>query len=199
MIHINSKTIEKSFSYTEFRAFVTDSLANNVDALELNDDYLAYAKLNEARLHRLDKTLKASEESAFYLNNLDRKVLWIAITESWCGDAAQSVPMLNKLAELSDNVELKLVLRDKNLDLMDQFLTNGGRAIPKLLIVDKQSLEVLADWGPRPTGARTLIEDYKKEHGVVDETCKIELQKWYTKDKGHEVEKEVIDLMKSVL
>lgn len=197
MINIDSKYLDKSFSYNEFRQYVTNALATDKGSLNLEEDYLAYAELNEARLHRLDKTTKVEEDIIGKLTSLKKKYTWIVISECWCGDAAQIVPVLNKMAEVAENVELRIVMRDQNLELMDAFLTNGGRAIPKLIIVERDSLKVLGHWGPRPALAQKVITDYKATHGVVDETGKIELQKWYTKDKGHEVQKEVIALMTS--
>lgn len=198
MINIEPKTLENSLSYVAFREFVTNALQNDKAALNIKEDYIAYAELNEARLHRLDKTLKVSEEATNSLKNLKKKYTWIVISESWCGDAAQSVPMINKMAEVTDKVELKIVFRDQNLELMDQFLTNGGRSIPKLIIVDTQTMKVLGDWGPRPAGATKLVADYKEANGSFDQTGSVELQKWYTKNKGQEVQNEIIELMLSL-
>lgn len=198
MIKIESKTLENSLSYTAFREFVTNALQNDKAALNIKDDYIAYAELNEARLHRLDKTLKVSEEATASLMNLTKKYTWVVISESWCGDAAQSVPMINKMSEVTDKVELKIVFRDQNLELMDQFLTNGGRSIPKLIIVDAESMQVLGDWGPRPAGATKLVADYKETNGSFDQTGAVELQKWYTKNKGQEVQNEIIELLLSL-
>ena len=197
MINIDPKYIDKSLSYNEFRQYVTETLATDKDILNLEDDYLAYAELNEARLNRLDKTMKVGEEVATKLVGLKKKYTWVVISECWCGDAAQIVPILNKMAESTDNIELRIVFRDQNLELMDAFLTNGGRAIPKLIIVEQDTLKVLGHWGPRPVLAQKVITDYKAAHGVVDEAGKVALQMWYTKDKGHEVQKEVIELMTS--
>lgn len=197
MINIDPKYIDKSLSYNEFRQYVTETLATDKSLLNLEEDYLAYAELNEARLHRLDKTMKVEENVAAKLSGLKKKYTWLVISECWCGDAAQIVPILNKMAEASDNIELRIVFRDQNLELMDAFLTNGGRAIPKLIIVEQDTLKVLGHWGPRPVLAQKVITDYKAAHGVVDEAGKVALQMWYTKDKGHEVQKEVIELMTS--
>lgn len=199
MINIDPKYIVKSLSYKEFRHYVTEALATDKSILNLEDDYLAYAELNEARLNRLDKTMKVGEEVATKLAGLKKKYTWVVISECWCGDAAQIVPILNKMAESTDNIELRIVFRDQNLELMDAFLTNGGRAIPKLIIVEQDTLKVLGHWGPRPVLAQKVITDYKAAHGVVDEAGKVALQMWYTKDKGHEVQKEVIDLMTSFI
>lgn len=197
MINIDPKYIVKSLSYKEFRHYVTETLTTDKSLLNLEEDYLAYAELNEARLHRLDKTMKVEENVATKLAGLKKKYTWVVISECWCGDAAQIVPILNKMAESTDNIELRIVFRDQNLELMDAFLTNGGRAIPKLIIVEQDTLKVLGHWGPRPVLAQKVITDYKAAHGVVDEAGKVALQMWYTKDKGHEVQKEVIELMTS--
>ncbi|MGG5507710.1 MULTISPECIES: thioredoxin family protein [unclassified Myroides] len=198
MNKVDLKDLNNSFSYAEFRAYVTDALQNNPEELQLSADYLPYAELNEARLHRLDKTLRVEPEVALVMENLSSDYIWLVISESWCGDAAQSVPMLNKMAELTGKVELRIVFRDRHLELMDQYLTNGGRAIPKLLIVAKDTLNVMGDWGPRPADAVKLVNDYKAENGKFDEDGIILLNKWYTKNKGQQVQQEVAALMTSI-
>lgn len=197
MTNIDSKTLGNSYTYAEFRSYVTNALANNPAELNLSEEYIPYAELNETRLKRLDKTMKVEEDVKQKLQQLKGEYLWLVISESWCGDAAQIVPVLNKMAEECNNIELKLVFRDQNLELMDAFLTNGGRAIPKLIIAKKDTKEIIGHWGPRPVLAQKVVTDYKEAHGVVDENGKTELQMWYTKDKGHEVQKEVIALMTS--
>ena len=119
----------------------------------------------------------------------------MVISEGWCGDAAQIVPVIHKMAELSNKIELKIVLRDENEALMNLFLTNGSKSIPKLIIIDKATSEVIGDFGPRPTGAKQLILDYKKEHGVIDETAKTELQLWYLHDKGVSTQNEIMEVL----
>jgi hypothetical protein len=103
------------------------------------------------------------------------------------------------MAEATDKVELKIALRDDNDALMQYFLTNGGKAIPKLIVLEAETLEVVDDWGPRPQGAKQLILDYKAIHGVVDETAKIELQKWYLHDKGISIQNEIVEMHEQVL
>jgi hypothetical protein len=103
------------------------------------------------------------------------------------------------MAELSDRIDLRIVLRDDNKDLMDLFLTNGSQSIPKLIVLETETKEVLADWGPRPEPARKLIADYKALNGVVDEPIKIELQKWYLHDKGLTTQREIMELMSQYL
>ena len=119
----------------------------------------------------------------------------LVITEGWCGDAAQILPVFNKMAELSDKVELRIVFRDENEELMNLFLTNKTKSIPKLIIIDKETGSVVNHWGPRPKGAVNLIQNYKEQHGFIDETAKAELQMWYLHDKGISTQNEVIKMM----
>ena len=99
------------------------------------------------------------------------------------------------MALISDAIDFRIVLRDDNDELMNLFLTNGTKSIPILIIIDKQTNEVVNYFGPRPVGAKQLIIDYKAQHGIVDETAKIALQKWYLSDKGISTQKEIIALM----
>lgn len=198
MSSISPKDLNNSLKYAEFREFVTNALESSPEKLQINEAYLPYAKLNETRLNRLDKTLSIEPEVALVMENLAKDYYWIVISESWCGDAAQSVPVLNKMAEITDKIELRILFRDQNLELMDQYLTNGGRSIPKLLIVEKQSFKVVADWGPRPVDAVVLVNNYKEKNGKFDEEGIILLNKWYTKNKGQQVQQEVATLMLNV-
>ena len=196
MQNIIENALDNSFSYIEYRQLVSKLISegkstghNQTEAL------LQYSELNETRMNRLEKTLKVPQELTEKLNNLTKDYIWLTISEGWCGDAAQIIPILHKLEEASNKVELKLVLRDDNNELMQLFLTNGSKSIPKVIILEKETKEVIASWGPRPEPARKLIADYKAEHGVVDEPVKIELQKWYLKDKGLTTMEELVELL----
>ena len=200
MINTIKKALENSFSYADYRKKVTSLIAEGKSTgHEQSEDLLKYSELNETRMNRLEKTISISEEVKTKLQNLDKKYIWLVLAEGWCGDAAQIVPVIHKMAEVTDKVELKIALRDDNDTLMQHFLTNGGKAIPKLIILDAATLEVVADWGPRPQGAKQLILDYKATHGVVDETAKIELQKWYLHDKGISIQNEIVEMHEQVL
>jgi hypothetical protein len=191
-------SLAKSITYNEYR--------NTIDALlkegkstgnEQSEALTHYSELNVTRMNRLDKTIKITPEFTQQLQQCQNNYIWLVISEGWCGDAAQLVPVFHKMAELSPRIELKIALRDDNDDLMHLFLTNGSRSIPKLIIIDKNTLEVLGDFGPRPEGAKQLILDYKAEHGVVDETAKTNLQLWYLHDKGLSTQQEVMEVMRA--
>ena len=100
-----------------------------------------------------------------------------------------------KIASLNENIDLKIALRDEHLDLMDEHLTNGGRSIPKLIMRDKETKEVLNTFGPRPNEATKLVEDYKNTYGVLTPEFKKDLQLWYTKDKGQNAVNDLVSLL----
>ncbi|MFI8604869.1 thioredoxin family protein [Cellulophaga baltica] len=180
-----SASLPKSVSYQEYRATVSALVANGLSTGTVQNDALAnYTLLNDKRMKRLDKTLKFSEDVVERITKVSKKITWLVLTESWCGDAAQTMPVMNKLASLNPNIEFKVILRDENLALMNQFLTNGTLSIPKLLMIDDATNTVFSEWGPRPSKATQLVAEYKNTHGTLTPEFKQDLQIWYTKDKG---------------
>ena len=195
-----AKALFKSHSYSEYRKLVSDLLFDGKSTgNEQSEDLTHYSSLNETRMNRLDKTMRIPDENILKIKNLKRGYLWLVISEGWCGDAAQILPILNQMTIVSeDKIEMKIVLRDENEELMKLFLTNKKKAIPKLIIIDRETGSVLDSWGPRPKGATDLVNDYKKKFGVIDEKVKTELQLWYLKDKGLSTQEEVINLMQNL-
>jgi hypothetical protein len=195
-----AKALFNSHTYLEYRKIVSDLLLEGKSTgNEQSDELLQYSTLNETRLKRLDKTIAVPEEVSFKLKAIEKEYIWLVIAEGWCGDAAQILPILNKMALESNKIDLKIVFRDLNDDLMSHFLTNGARAIPKLLVIDKALGKVCEHWGPRPKGASDLIKNYKEQFGVVDTEAKAQLQLWYLHDKGLSVQKEVVEIMCSIM
>lgn len=200
MKSIVAKALFNSYSYSEYRKLVTDLLSEGKSTgNEQSESLTNYSKLNEARMNRLEKTIKISEEAISKLQKLDNHYIWLVISEGWCGDAAQILPILNKMASASDKkVDLRIVLRDENEEFMDQYLTNGVRAIPKVIVICKEAGIVRTDWGPRPKGAAELMANHKKEFGVIDEKIKTDLQLWYLADKGISVQEELVQIMDDI-
>ena len=193
---IINQSLLQSFTYADYRKQVAKLLKEGLSTgHEQTPDLLHYTELNEVRMNRLEKTIKIAVENIQKLQTLQKEYIWLVIAEGWCGDAAQILPIIHKMAELSEKIELKIVLRDENKALMNLFLTNGTQSIPKLIIIDKNTLEVMSDFGPRPKGAIQLILDYKAIHGLVYETAKTELQLWYLHDKGMSTQNEIMDVM----
>jgi hypothetical protein len=192
MLSIIKTALQNSLTYSQYRTLVSELISEGKSTGNIQSvDLLHYSELNEVRTKRLEKTLKMDSKVMEILQNLKSKQTWLVLTEGWCGDAAQILPIIKLMAESSENIVLKIVLRDENEALMNQFLTNGAKSIPKLLLLD-ENLNLINHWGPRPEGAKKLIIDYKAKHGIVDETAKIALQKWYLDDKGISTQKEIV-------
>lgn len=195
------QSLEKAMSYKTFRALVSKLVTQNksTDTHQTEEVLLNYSLLNDRRMKRLDKKLKISNETVSAIQNIEEELIFLVLMESWCGDGAQTLPVINKIAESSQNIDLKIVLRDENDDLMQHFLTNGGRAIPKLIILEKESLNVIANWGSRPSIATKMVNDYKAKNGVLDDEFKKSLQVWYNKDKGITTQKDIVSLLNSFI
>jgi thiol-disulfide isomerase/thioredoxin len=196
--NIIKEALENSIPYSQYRALMEGHVLNGTNTgNEVGEDFANYTILNNQRMKRLDKTLKLFPETSDFLDKFNKKVTFLVITESWCGDAAQTMPMIHKIAE-AGNIDLRIVLRDENEELMNHFLTNGNKAIAKLIIVDAGTHEPLQSWGPRPTGATQLVAQEKAAKGSLSPDFKQELQNWYNKDKGKGTEQDIVGLLKAV-
>ena len=190
-------SLEKAISYSQYRSLIKSLITQEKSTgLVQSDDLLNYSMLNDKRMDRLDKKIVISEETQDSISSLKNNFTFLVIAEGWCGDAAQIMPILNKIAESSSKIELKIVLRDDNPELMDEFLTNGGKAIPKTIIVDSNN-KVINSWGPRPSIATQMVQDYKEQNGGLDDEFKKDLQIWYNKDKGANTQEDLIKLLKA--
>jgi len=196
---ITHRHIAGGLSYDTYRSLIdTLVLQGKTTGENQTDSYLEYTTLNVRRMCRLDRTIRMIPETEEALPRVSLKQYWLLLSEAWCGDAAQIVPVIAKVASLSEMIDLKILLRDENLDIMDQYLTNGGRAIPKLLAVDAGNLSVLWHWGPRPAGAQALMDQYKKNPvGPKSEVLK-QIQLWYTKDRGVAIQQELLERLTRV-
>lgn len=195
MKDIIKKSLENTFSYESYKKLVSSLLTQGKSTGPNQSEALTnYSKLNDKRMKRLDKTLSLDLNTISFLQEINEPQTWLVITEGWCGDAAQNLPVIHKMAEQNSLISLQLVLRDENLKLMDLFLTNGGRSIPKLIALDKD-LNIIFTWGPRPSEATQMVLEYKLKHGVLDATFKQDLQVWYNKNKGKNLQEDFLKLL----
>lgn len=193
---IIKESINGSISYQDYRELVkqlADEHSNT--GIEKTEALANYTKLNDRRMRRWDKTIKISKETQQKISEFNQKMTLLIITESWCGDAAHVIPALNKMAELNPNIDVKLVLRDENLELMDMFLTKGGRAIPKVIMIDDETGAVLSTYGPRPSEASSYVNRFVAKNGSLTPEFKEDLQHWYNGDKGQNIIKDVIEIL----
>jgi hypothetical protein len=157
-------------------------------------DYVAYTKLNLARSRRVEKTTKLRPELLDALHSTPPQT-WLVLTEAWCGDAAQCVGVLAAAAHAAPDIEFKLLLRDEHPDLMDLYLTNGGRSIPKLIAFDQTDHRELFIWGPRPQEAQELVLALRERHGDDWKAAADELHRWYHADATQSTQRELLALL----
>jgi Thioredoxin len=194
---ITQQDINKSMSFDEFYQLVEQLVKDGKSTGEDQSEALiAYTKLNFSRMKRILKTTPISEEVINTVSCLNDKLTWIVLVESWCGDAAQNLPVFSKIVEANPNVNLRILLRDENPELMNQYLTNGSASIPKLICVD-ENLQELGTWGPRPQFLQDWLYENKTNPKMEMAELKKEFQIWYTKNKGQTLQKEMIRLMKA--
>ena len=196
MDSIIKSSLNRSITYADYRDLVKQLVAQQATTgAETSLDLVAYTKLNDKRMNRWDKTLVIPEPYQAKIKAFNHSITWLVIVESWCGDAAHVLPVLNKIAQLNNVINLKIVLRDENPELMDAFLTNGARSIPKLIILDDSSNDVLFTYGPRPSEATNFVSRYKAKYGSLTPEFKEDLQHWYNNDKGQNVIDDITNLL----
>lgn len=180
---------QKGVSYEQYKQQMAEDLALNAD-LKIKE----YINLNQSRMHRVEKTYSIAPEILNQVNNLKHKIYWLILTEHWCGDASQMLPVFNKIAEAANGqIEMKLVYRDQNPELMDAYLTEGSRSIPKLIQLDEH-YNVTGIWGPRPNTAQQLVKQLKSNPATAALYAN-DLHLWYAKDKQKSVETEIAKLL----
>lgn len=188
---------KNALTYADYRILVAKHAQSFTSTGHTQTEALSnYTVLNDRRMKRWDKTLKFTPAQEDELKNYTRPVNWLVLTESWCGDAPAAVAVMHKMAELQPAINFKLVLRDDHPQLMDAFLTNGGKAIPKLIVQNPENNAVVTSWGSRSKAAQQLVTDFKAENETITPEFINALQKWYNDNKGQAVVEELLAILK---
>ena len=188
--------VEKAMPYAEYIKLIDDLLEQGKTTGENQSEAMFnYGKLNRQRMKRLAISVELNESLAERARNVEQKWIWLIITEGWCGDAAQNIPIIEKIAHLNSNIETRYVLRDENLELMDKYLTNNARSIPKLICLNAETLEEIGTWGPRPNEAMDYFIEMR-DGGELDKPQMMEnMQRWYLKNKEQAIQAEFETLL----
>ncbi|MBV6497665.1 MAG: thioredoxin family protein [Acidobacteria bacterium] len=185
---------ERSMTFEEYLGLLDDLLR---DGKTTGDDQsvekVSFALLNRKRIERIQKTFIPETAAAKVISEVSNRRTWYILTEGWCGDAAQSIPVIEQLTSLNPLIETRYLLRDQNLELMDKYLTNGSRSIPKVISTLNVTDTVLWTWGPRPHGATELFADLKAKGTPKPEILEA-VQRWYNADKGNSIAHELAEL-----
>ncbi|GAB3886266.1 thioredoxin family protein [Spirosoma agri] len=194
---ITPELLASAYTYEQYVALSNELLAQSRTTSEApsynTPEILGYAKLNIHRMNRLDKLTALTTELKAALAGIAEPWTWLVLTESWCGDAAQSIPVLHHMAEQSPQVSIRFLLRDKNPDLINAYLTNGGKSIPKLICVRTTDLKELGSWGPRPAQLQVLFTEWQNKMPFPELAEK--LQRWYNDDRTQAIQREFLELI----
>jgi len=190
------EALRKSWDYPGYRELVRKQVdEGRTSGLNQSEAYVYYTLLNHKRMRRWEKKIEMPENLSEALSKLEEPWIWLVLTETWCGDAAPVLPIMDAFASQTDSLELRIALRDEHQELMDRYLTNNARSIPKLLMVRPSDYKVVASWGPRPREAAQMVEAYREEHGKLTEELRMSLQKWYNADRGESIIRELFGLL----
>jgi hypothetical protein len=196
---ISPERLATAHSYATYRQLIDEALAQGkTTGPQQSEELTAYTVLNVQRMSRLDKTVKLLPELTTAAANLTGSYVWLIITEGWCGDAAQIVPVVEAVAQASaGHLRTAYVLRDDNLDLADEYLTNGSRSIPKLIVLRADTRTEVLHWGPRPAEAQALILQLKAEGMAHDDFIR-EVHAWYAHDRTQATQRELLALVQQL-
>jgi hypothetical protein len=187
---------KRTFRYSEYQDLIAELVDKGLTSgPEQSEKFTHFTKLNFQRLKRVFRTLQLSEKIVESVKNVRSEMLWVVIVESWCGDVPQNLPFMEAISQISDKIKLRIILRDENPEIMDQFLTNGTRSIPKLICFDPDTYDVAGTWGPRPVGATELVKDLLKDPEVTADMRKEAVQRWYLQNRGEQLQSELSALL----
>jgi hypothetical protein len=200
MEKIDIQTLQNVMTYADYLAKTVDLLKEgktSTTETKPNPKIHAYTQENVERMQNLDVSTVLTAETLEKLATISAPQTWLTISEGWCGDASQIVPVLELMAATNPNITHRLIFRDEHLDIMDAFLTEGGRSIPKTVILD-QNGKVLNAWGPRPSGLQIVVDDLrqkmslmsKEEQKAYFEDVKKVVHDWYNNDKTAQIQRE---------
>ncbi len=188
----------EGLSYEQYLAQWRDKTEQPLTGLgKTQRKYLYYARYNYDRSRRVEEAYKPSDRLRRALATLEAPQLWMVLTEDWCVDSAYSLPLFVEAARLSSYITLRLLERDANLDIMDCYLTNGSRSIPKLVAFDVEG-EELFQWGPRPRDAQQLRAEMK-DAGATYQQISQHLLEWFEVGGWRQTEEELVETLEGLV
>ena len=196
---ITQNVLDNAMSYEEYKDLVQNLINNNdTTGNSKSEANIYFTKLNAERTKRIEKTTIIDEEFKAEVEKISHPVVFFVIAESWCGDVAQNLPVIYKIAELNPYIKLRIILRDENENIMNEFLTNGAKSIPVCILRDGETFEVLGKWGPRPGTAMSLMREYKNNPDISHAEANKNIQLWYAKDHTKNIQSEFLEMISNI-
>lgn len=170
-----------------------DTLQDRFLAAQTFEEYLERVQENRDLWHSLYQRAKLPVEQIERAAKLEGEWKLLVLLEDWCGDAFNTIPVVARLAEAVPQLELRVLPRDENLDLMDEHLSpTGGRSIPVVMLLDADYVEC-AWWGSRPAPLQQWIDEQAGE--MAKEERYKQIRTWYARDRGATAVAEIVALL----
>ena len=196
-IMITNAQLEHAISFKQYMDLAQEIINSTTPPAPYNEPKMfKYASDNVERMKRLVNNIAIEQKLYNLLSNNQQKMIWVVLTEPWCGDASQIVPALAAFADISEHISFKILLRDSNLEVMDAYLTNGGRSIPKLICLNAETGEELGTWGPRPQSIQKIVMEQKNDPTTSFGEKVRQIHAWYEENKTRDIQLEFIELLK---
>lgn len=196
----NNNQLKSSVPWTSIKTLSRDATANMPEMTpERFESGKTFAEFVDQAVELKDlwqttwKRTAVSDTAVDQLESLPGKWHLLALTEDWCLDAISTLSAVARLSEQVSNVNLRLLERDQNLDIMDAHLTNGGRSIPAIILYNESWME-RAWWGPRPEELQNWYMTGGGKEQPSDERYKY-IRTWYVRDKGESIIRDIIRMI----
>lgn len=192
---ISKEKFDQGMTYDEYFKYVESEA--QAPSTEVNQKYQSYIKQNIARMKRLGRKEVVLDESELSETDRNMKLNIVVLSEAWCGDASQILPIAINIFENLPKSEVRVFLRDQQDELMNHFLTNNTKSIPIIALFD-EDFSFLDFWGPRSTEAQEVYQQLRKQELPMDDLL-YHLHKWYSDDKGATTIAEIKQMLVSSL
>ncbi|MGV3540936.1 MAG: thioredoxin family protein [Rufibacter sp.] len=191
---ITREVVAQSLSFSDYMELVRQAVAQGKTTGLDQSAFLA--QLTKNCLNIMERTYQTPllPQLVELAQRVETPQLWLVLTEGWCGDAAIHLPVLAALAEQSPNIALRTILRTEQPEVMDAYLTNGGKSIPKLIALHADTLEPLGTWGPRPQVLQEYILALKQQELPLPQFIEKSLQH-SEEDNGQSLQQELLQLL----
>ena len=185
--------IQKGYSFEDYLERIEDELEEQI---ELDDpkELVPLFAMNLKQSREIKKNFRYNPGMEKKAKSYNADLKFLVISEGWCEDAAQIVPIVDRLAE-TIGVELKIVLRDENLELMEEYHTNGSLSVPIVIGVTPDGEEAFR-FGPRPAKAMEFTNKFKKDPDKYSKDDFYEdLDRYYLENHGQDIITEILELI----
>ena len=193
-----SDYLNKTISFEDYLQLTKDILEEKMPRTGIysNDSTFRYTLSNLERMNRVMQNIVLNQKLYNALSELKEEWIWVVISEPWCGDASWGTSALAMIAQCSDKIDFRILLRDAYPEMIKQYHTNGSESIPKLICLRKNDLFEMGTWGARPQVLQQLVMDFKNSANFDYRESVRKIHTWYAEDMTRSTQQELYELVK---